>query len=130
MTRRALLTSVPRPVARSTLSGTPTGAPSSGEHAKGEPVVTTIWMAVSAATFVLGLSLPCLGALGSPLQGYVVPAVAGLYALALGATCTYNRLRYGRVWLRALPPARARRTVRRRSRLTRRTKRPLAVMIG
>jgi hypothetical protein len=99
-------------------------------HRKGEPVVTAIWMTVSAITLVLGLSYPCLGALDSPLHPYVVPVVAGLYALAMASTCAYNRLRYGRVWRDPLPPARLRRNGRGRLAARGRRPRPLAVMIG
>jgi len=97
---------------------------------KGEPVVTAIWTAVSAITLVLGLSFPCLGALESPLHPFIVPAVASLYALALAITCAYNRLRYGRIWLKPLPRARSPRTRQARSPPASRRSRPLAVMIG
>jgi hypothetical protein len=99
---------------------------------EGEPVVTAVWMTVSAATLVMGLSIPYLGAVDSPLQDYVVPTVAALYAFAMAATCAYNRLRYGRIWIGPLPPARARRHARGRPRLAakRHAKAPLAVMIG
>jgi hypothetical protein len=103
----------------------------SDNGSKGEPIVTAIWMTVSALTLVLGLALPYLSAIDSPLLAYVVPVAAFLYAFAMAATCAYNRLRYGRVWLNPLPVPRPRRnrTGRRRA-SARRAKAPLAVMIG
>jgi hypothetical protein len=56
-------------------------------------------------------------------------SVAVLYAVAVAATCSYNRIRYGRVLLKPPPPVAACRRCRRLT-ATRRGKRPLAVMIG
>jgi hypothetical protein len=125
---RHVLPSVPRSLSIRPSDNSPRRT---GSRPGGEPVVTAIWMTVSAATLVLGFSLPYLGAVDSPLQGYVVPVVALMYALAMGATCAYNRLRYGRVWLNPLrAPRRRRRGGQRRRTSVRRAKAPLAIMIG
>ena len=65
----------------------------------GEPLVTAVWKTLSIVVLVCTALVPVVAITAHRHLGDILLIVLALYAIAFAASCLYNKIRYGQMFL-------------------------------